>query len=187
MTDKKLYGYARISTPEQKLDPQIIALKNYGCKQENIYIDKKTGTTLDRPGLNELKKILKKGDTLVVYKIDRLGRSLINVLNFIEVLNKNEIEFHSITESQLGKPFLVIACLFAEMERNLIIERSLAGMKAAKLKGIHCGRPKIKKEKIDMLISLYKSGEHKIGNICKMLDISKSAIYKHLPREFIKK
>ncbi|MGU3401323.1 recombinase family protein [Brucellaceae bacterium D45D] len=139
-------GYARVSTQEQKLDLQINALSQAGC--EKIFIDEGvSGTKADREGLKEAIRTLKRGDMLIVWRLDRLGRSLINLVELVEGLGQQGVEFRSLTEnidtsSSGGRLVFHMMAALAEFERSLISERTRAGMQAAKLKGKHVGRPR---------------------------------------------
>ncbi|MBR8033563.1 MULTISPECIES: recombinase family protein [Burkholderia cepacia complex] len=139
-------GYARVSTEEQNLDLQIDALRGSGC--ESIYSDQGiSGAKINRPGLAEALRVLKAGDTLVVWKLDRLGRSIRDLISVMSDLNRSGIRFVSLTElidteSSTGRfTFHMIAAL-AEFERALISERTRAGLEAARRRGSRLGRPK---------------------------------------------
>lgn len=138
-------GYARVSTEDQKLDLQLQALKSAKC--DKIFTDYGiSGSTFDRPGLHEMLESLNCGDTLVVWRLDRLGRSLIQLLQFVEELGKRGIEFHSLTEnidttSSGGRLLFHMIAALSEFERTLISERTRAGMAAAKRNGRRMGRP----------------------------------------------
>lgn len=138
-------GYARISTADQKLDLQFDALIKFGVDRERIYSDQASGSRFDRPGLRSAMKALRAGDTLVVWKLDRLGRSVIDVLEMIKRLADRDIVLISLTESldgrtAIGKLMITILAGFAQMERDLIIERTKAGQKASRDRGIVPGR-----------------------------------------------
>lgn len=139
-------GYARVSTEEQKVDLQLNALKQAGCEQ--IFVDEGvSGAKADRVGLKKVLASLQPGDTLVVWRLDRLGRSLINLVGLMSELGKRGVEFHSLMEnidtmSAGGRLVFHLMAALAEFERSLISERTKAGMEAAKLKGIHVGRPR---------------------------------------------
>jgi serine recombinase len=138
-------GYARISTADQKLDLQMDALVKFGMDRERIYSDQMSGSNFTRPGLRSCMKALRPGDTLVVWKLDRLGRSVIDVLDMIKRLTDRDIVLISLTESldgrtAIGKLMITILAGFAQMERDLIIERTKAGQKASRDRGIVPGR-----------------------------------------------
>lgn len=139
-------GYARISTSEQLIDLQVNALKQYGC--DEIFCDEGVSGSihpLKRGRAKAAISSLQKGDILVVWKLDRLGRSLKNVLDTIDNLKDNEIQFVSLTENidtttATGRAFLQITGIFSELERNLISERTREGLKAARRRGVTLGR-----------------------------------------------
>lgn len=138
-------GYVRVSTEEQRVDLQCHALKNAGCAR--IFCDHGiSGRTLDRPGLGKALRCLKPGDTLVVWRLDRLGRSLIGLVQLIDTLGKREVEFISLSEaidtsSSGGRLVFHMMAALSEFERSLISERTRAGMAAAKSSGRRIGRP----------------------------------------------
>lgn len=139
-------GYARVSTDVQRMDLQMDALKQAGC--DHIFTDHGiSGALVERPGLQQAMKMLQKGDTLIVWRLDRLGRSLVHLVEQVSGLGKQGIEFRSLTEnidtsSSGGKLMFHMIAALAEFERSLISERTKAGMAAAKLRGKHVGRPK---------------------------------------------
>lgn len=141
----KKYGYARVSTQDQNLDLQIAALRKARC--DAIYTDKGiSGATFSRPGLIQLKKKLRPEDTLVVWRLDRLGRSLRYLVDTIDKLGKDNINFVSLTENidtttSGGTLLFHMMAALAEFERSLISERTRAGMAAARAKGKVLGRP----------------------------------------------
>ncbi|MBV2143761.1 recombinase family protein [Falsochrobactrum sp. TDYN1] len=150
-------GYARVSTDDQKMDMQINALKRAGCR--HIYTDQGiSGATPERPGLQQALKSLTDGNMLVVWRLDRLGRSLIQLVELVNSLGNRGVEFRSLSESidtssSGGRLVFHIMAALAEFERTLISERTRAGMEAARLKGIHVGRPrKIKQKDNNMII-----------------------------------
>ena len=135
-----LIGYARVSTNEQNLDLQRDALKKAGISSKNLYTDKITGTKSERPGLEAAISHLREGDTLVVWRLDRLGRSLKHLIETVTALKQQDIAFKSITEnidtsSATGQLVFHIFGALAEFERNLIIERTMAGLDAARARG----------------------------------------------------
>jgi len=139
----KTYGYVRVSTDDQDLTLQINALERYGV--DFIFSDRASGKSMKRAGIKRAVKIMRPGDTLVIWKLDRLGRNLMGVLEMVEHLAATGIELVSITEqfdttSPMGKAFMQIAMVFAELERNMISERTKAGMAAGRAAGKKFGR-----------------------------------------------
>jgi DNA invertase Pin-like site-specific DNA recombinase len=138
-------GYARVSTNDQNLDLQISALNRAGC--ERLFTDQGVpGSQFSRPGLDSLLSILKTGDMLMVWRLDRLGRSLIHLVELVHRLGEGGIEFRSLTEnidtsSSGGRLVFHMMAALAEFERSLISERTRAGMAAAQAQGRHIGRP----------------------------------------------
>ena len=143
-------GYARVSTFEQNMDLQLDALKSDGC--EKIFTDTASGSKDDRPGLTEAIEFLRKGDTLVVWKLDRLGRSLRHLIDVVATLHQDERSFRSLQENidtttATGKLVFHVFGALAEFERDIIRERTLAGLEAARLRGKVGGRPRVMSEK----------------------------------------
>ncbi|WFU47305.1 recombinase family protein [Sinorhizobium terangae] len=138
------FGYARVSTAEQNLDLQLTALKAAGC--EKILTDEGfSGANFSRPGLSKLLRALRSGDTLTVWRLDRLGRSLFELLKLVSDLNQRGVEFRSLSESMdtstsAGRLLLHVLASMAEFERSLISERTRAGMAAARARGRRIGR-----------------------------------------------
>jgi DNA invertase Pin-like site-specific DNA recombinase len=170
---------------EQSLEfPYNDALKAAGCEQ--LYTDTISGATKQRPQLDELRSYIRKGDTLVVWRLDRLGRSLKDLIEWVEWMDENEIAFKSITESidtstSGGELIFSIFGAIAEFERNLIRERTKAGLAAARARGRLGGRPKkLDAKKIDLAKKLYASKEHTIVEICEAVGVSKATLYKYL-------
>ena len=177
-------GYARVSTLEQNLDFQIDALKKEGCKK--IISDKISGSVAEREGLLKLKENLREGDTLVVWRLDRLGRSLKDLIKWIEWFDEEAIGFKSLHESintatSTGKLVFHIFGALAEFEKNLTHERSRAGVEAARARGRQGGRPlKLKADKRQLAVDLYQGQKHSIKQICEILGISKPTLYKYV-------
>jgi DNA invertase Pin-like site-specific DNA recombinase len=177
-------GYARVSTVERNLDLQIDALKKEGC--EKIISDEVSGSVADRPGLIKLKELLRNGDTLVVWRLDRLGRTLKHLIEWVNELDEQGISFKSLqetidTNSSSGKLIFHIFGALSEFERNLIRERSRAGLEAARVRGKQGGRPKkLSKDKRQLTVDLYEGKKHSIKQICEMTGISKPTLYKYI-------
>ena len=181
-----LIGYARVSTIDQNTDLQTDALKIAGCQK--IFIDKISGVKSDRPELNKLKEQLREGDTLVVWRLDRLGRSLRDLIDWMNYLEKEKVTLKSLQESidtgsPTGKLIFHIFGALSEFERNLIVERTNAGLKAARARGIKGGRkPKLDAAKQKTAQTMYDSRNHTIKEICETLKITKPTLYKYLKR-----
>lgn len=182
-----LIGYARVSTNEQNLNLQRDALKKEGVQDPDIYTDKITGTKAERPGLNEALSHLRTGDTLVVWRLDRLARSLSHLIELVNCLAGEGIAFKSLTEridtaSATGKLVFHIFGALAEFERNLIKERTLAGLSAARARGRLGGRPRLslKSAKVAHARLLYADKSNSISEICKTLHISRATLYRYV-------
>jgi len=179
-------GYARVSTHEQSLDSQVDALKQAGC--ERIYCDTTSGTKVARPELERLRDCLRAGDTLIVWRLDRLGRSLKDLITWTEWLSEQDIALHSLTEQidtshHTGKLIFHLFAALAEFERNLIRERTLAGLSAARSRGRNGGRPlKLDAAGIRQLKAMHKDRSISIAEICKRLGIGKTAFYRYLAK-----
>ena len=179
-----LIGYARVSTQDQNLTLQREALINAGC--EKVFEDKVSGTRADRPGLSKTLEMLREGDSLVVWKLDRLGRSVKQLVDMVSELNKQGIQFKSLTDSidtgtTSGRFFFHVMASLAEMERELTIERTRAGLEVAKKLGRKGGRkPKMTDSKIESAKKLLSSGVPP-KEVAKNLGVSVSTLYRWLP------
>lgn len=177
-------GYARISTVEQNFDLQVDALVKAGCKK--IFKDTASGSISERKILKETLCYLREGDTLVVWRLDRLGRSLKYLIELVNDLKERNIEFESVIENidtatPTGQFFFHVTGAFAELERNLILERTRAGLKAARARGRKGGRPKvINKDTFEMALQLYEERRTSVENICERLGIAKRTFYRYL-------
>jgi len=187
-----IYGYARISDKKQNLLLQLEALKNAGCQS---IIQEEKSVLQERPKLEKLLKKLKQGDSLIVWKLDRLGREMFQLVTTIADLESKGIIFISLTENidtttPLGKLMIALASYFSEMERNIIEERRKAGIAAARKYGRLGGRPKgMSKQTMDKAetaIKMYhtknEKGEYEfsVRNICKALNIGVATFYRLL-------
>jgi DNA invertase Pin-like site-specific DNA recombinase len=178
-----LIGYARVSTHEQTLHLQQDALTKVGCTK--IFTDTASGAKTERKGLEEALTYVRKGDTLVVWRLDRLGRSLPHLITTMSDLEERGIGFKSLTENidtttSGGKLIFHIFGALAEFERNLIRERTQAGLTAARARGKKGGRPKaITVQKRSIAQELYDTG-HPIMDICRTLKISRATLYRGL-------
>lgn len=188
-----IVGYARVSTPEQKIEAQVDLLKKEGC--EKIYTDIASGVREDRKGLNEMIDYLRKGDTIITYKNDRIFRSLKNMVNLIDKFNEIGIHFKSISEPEFntksanGKFLLHVFSAVAEFERNLISERTKVGLVNARNRKKLLGRPAgSKKETIDkyqFAKHLYDNQNTPISEACKKAGIGKTTFYR-VEKELLK-
>lgn len=184
-----LIGYARVSTHDQTLDLQTDALKHAGC--EKIFTDTTSGAKFERPGLQDAMNHLREGDTLVVWRLDRLGRSLKHLIATITDLNDKGIGFKSLQENMDtttsgGKLIFHIFGALAEFEREIIRERTNAGLQAARARGRLGGRPKIQTKdpkKIAFARKLYADQDMTVQEICEQLHISKTTLYRYVGKE----
>src|SRR6266496_4981324 len=182
-----LIGYARVSTQDQTLNLQKDALEKIGCAK--IFTDIISGATTERQGLDEALAYVREGDTLVVWRLDRLGRSLKHLIETITALNNRKIGFKSITENidtttSGGKLIFHIFGALAEFERDIIKERTKAGLQAARARGRLGGRPKVTTmntpKKVALAQSLYDDKNNTIDEVCKTLNISRATLYRYI-------
>jgi DNA invertase Pin-like site-specific DNA recombinase len=181
-----LIGYARVSTHDQTLALQQDALTKAGCTK--IFTDTASGVKTERIGLEEALGYVRKGDTLVVWRLDRLGRSLPHLISTMTDLEERGIGFKSLTENidtttSGGKLIFHIFGALAEFERNLIRERTTAGLRAARARGRKGGRPKaLTARQLGIARDLYEK-RHQIAEICRTLKISKATLYRSIKTE----
>ena len=179
-------GYARVSTLDQNLDLQIDALNKAECSK--IFKEKITGTKLERPQLQEAIQYARPGDVIVVWKLDRLGRSLKHLLSIVGDLEKRGIGLRSLhenidTTTSTGKLVFHIFASLTEFEKDIIRERTNAGLEAARSRGRKGGRPPLLSQKQqDMLQKLYASNNTPISEIASLLGISRKSVYNYLLR-----
>jgi DNA invertase Pin-like site-specific DNA recombinase len=180
-------GATRVSKNEQNLDLQRDALIKAGVRSKNIFTDKVTGTKQERKGLEQALSHLREGDTFVVWRLDRLGRSLKHLIETVTNLQTQGIAFQSITEqidtsTATGQLVFHIFGALAEFERNLIKERTIAGLESARARGRLRGRPKLKatEGKVAMARKLYADKTYTIEDICKTLNISRATLYRYI-------
>jgi DNA invertase Pin-like site-specific DNA recombinase len=182
-----LIGYARVSTHDQTLALQQDALKQAGC--ERLFTDTASGAKADRPGLDEAVDFARLGDTLVVWKLDRLGRSLPHLIETISGLQERGIGFKSQTEqidttTSGGKLIFHVFAALAEFERDVIRERTQAGLTAARARGRRGGHPRAvalnDTKKVALAQRLYEDKKNSIDDICKTLGVSRSTLYRYV-------
>ena len=191
-----VYGYARVSAKDQKLDRQLIELHNFGISEENIYCDKQSGKNFDRTNYQTLKKLLKEGDLLVIKSIDRLGRNydmIIEEWSYITktincdivVLDMNLLDTRCENKNLVGRFIadivLQILSFVAENERNNIKQRQAEGIKLAKEKGVRFGRPKIKlPNNFKEIVKQYNNKEINFETALHKTKMTKSTFYKYI-------
>ncbi|HDU0722348.1 TPA: recombinase family protein [Staphylococcus pseudintermedius] len=178
-------GYARVSTGLQNLNLQEDRLNAYGC--EKIFSDHISGSKSKRPGLDKAIEFARSGDTIVVWRLDRLGRNMEDLITLVNELNGRGVSFHSLEEnitmdksSSTGQLLFHLFAAFAEFERNLILERSSAGRIAARARGRYGGRPeKLNQKDLNLLKTLYDNGTP-IKTIAEQWQVSRTTIYRYL-------
>ena len=182
-------GYARVSTVDQHLRMQEDALKSAGCQE--IFHDIASGAKTARPGLENALAYAREGDTIVVWKLDRLGRSIQHLIQTVKDLNDKNIGFQSLQENidtttSGGRLIFHIFSALAEFEKDLIAERTKAGLKAARVRGKMGGRPPLlDNRQINRMIEMYDEGKNTVAEICKIYDISRPSFYNYLKRKKI--
>ena len=180
-----LIGYARVSTQDQNPDLQIDALKDISCKK--IFIEKASGASRDRPELKATLKYLREGDTLVVWKLDRLARSVKQLIETIEQLKTHKISFKSLTENidtttPSGQLIFHIFASLTEFERSIIRERTKAGLDAARARGRKGGRPPALIDKdVQAAKAMLADPNITVNEVAARLKVAPSTLYRHLP------
>lgn len=179
-----IIGYARCSTADQNLDWQVDALKQYGC--EDIFLEKFTGTSKERPELSILLRSLRKGDTIIICELTRLSRSVKDLFDLVEKIDKAGANIKSLKEPWLdtttpqGRLLFTIFSGVSQFERELIVERTRAGLKAARARGRKGGHPKVNKDTIEQAMTLYDSQKYPVSQILKMSGICRRTLYKYI-------
>jgi DNA invertase Pin-like site-specific DNA recombinase len=179
-----MIGYARVSTEDQNLDLQRDALTKAGA--ERIFEDKASGARDDRPGLDDAQSHLRKGDCLIVWRLDRLGRSMRSLIDFVENLRGRGVDFRSISEgidttTAAGRFFFHVLAALAQMERELIRERTNAGLSAARARGRKGGRqPKLSAKQIAHARKLLEDRNTTIKDVAATFGVNRATIYRAL-------
>jgi DNA invertase Pin-like site-specific DNA recombinase len=178
-----LIGYARISTTDQTLALQQDALTAAGCSR--IFTDTASGSKTDRPGLTEALSYVRSGDTLVVWRLDRLGRSLGHLIETVRDLQDRGVHFRSLqeqldTSTSGGKLVFHVFGALAEFERDIIRERTKAGLAAARARGRQGGRPGLSDDKVRQLRTLAADKANSVLGICRTLRISRATFYRYV-------
>jgi DNA invertase Pin-like site-specific DNA recombinase len=180
------YGYARVSTEDQNPAMQLAALKKAGCK--TVFKDEVTGAHVKRPALTRCLKALQPGDTLIVWKLDRLGRSLRDLIHMLDGFKQQGIKFRSLTEAidtetPTGRAMWQMIGVLAELERSLITERTRAGVKAAQKRGVKFGRTiKLTPERLTHARKLIQQGTRPT-DAAKIIGVGRATLYSALQRE----
>jgi DNA invertase Pin-like site-specific DNA recombinase len=175
-------GYARVSTEDQTLNLQRDALECAKCQE--IYEEKVTGKNTDRPQLEACLKSLREGDTLIVWRLDRLGRNLADLVVLVAEFERRKINFESLTEnietcSPAGRLVFHVFAALAEFERNLIRERTVAGLKAARARGRKGGRPaKLSAKEINTIRTMLKDTKIPVSEVAARFGIARSTLYR---------
>ena len=178
-----LVGYARVSTEDQRLDLQLDSLKEAGC--EKAFSDQVSGAAATKAGLDEALAYVRSGDTLVVWKLDRLGRTVKGLVELVDGLKERGVQFKSVTDgidtsTSAGKFFFHVMAAMAEMERDLIRERTNAGLAAARARGRLGGRkPKMNAAKLDAAKKLLRAGTP-VSEVAKTLGVGRATLYRNL-------
>jgi DNA invertase Pin-like site-specific DNA recombinase len=179
-----LIGYARVSTEEQSLDLQLDALHQAGC--ERVFVEKASASTTERPGLCEAHSHLRQGDVLIVWKLDRLGRSVKGLVDLVEELARAGVQFRSLTDgidttTPTGRFFFHMMASLAQMERELIVERTKAGLEAARRRGRLVGRKRrMTPGKVESARQLFRSGMT-AREVADNLGVSIPTLYRWVP------
>jgi DNA invertase Pin-like site-specific DNA recombinase len=176
-------GYARVSTPGQKLDAQLDALTQAGCMK--TFTDQVSGLTADRPGWDQLMAYVRPGDTVVITELSRMTRSLVHLLEVVRDFEQREIELISLrehidTSTATGRCFLAITGAMAQMERELKAERTAAGRAVAKARGRTGGRPRTDPDKLEQARILYLHTNKTAADVCRTVGIGRRTLFSYL-------
>ena len=185
---RRLMGYARVSTAEQDVSLQLDALRHAGCAEAQIFLDVASGTYTTRPGLEACLQTLAPGDTLVVWRLDRLGRSMLHLVTVIAELGQRQVGFRSLCDGALdtttatGELVFHIFSALAQFERRLIQERTRAGLAAARARGKHGGRQPLRADapQVRMAHTLATDPSLTVLEICQHLRISRATFYRYV-------
>lgn len=176
-----IYGYARVSTADQNLDRQKDALQKFGV--DRLYCEKMSGTKKNRPELDRMLAEIQDGDTIVIESLSRLGRSVKNLSELMETLNKRNIRLVSLketidTRSPTGKLLFTILSSLAQFERDVLVERTQEGLNAARARGRVGGRPKADQSALVKAMALYRTKQYSVKEITELTGVSKSTLYR---------
>ena len=178
-----IYGYARVSTLDQNLNRQKDALREYGV--DKIYCEKISGAKKNRPELDRLLEVLERGDSIVIESLSRLGRSVKNLSELMEMFNENGIRLISLKESvdttsATGRLLFTIISSLAAFERETLIERTNEGLASARARGKVGGRPKTNAAALKKAVALYETGQYSLADVTNLTGVSKSTLYRAL-------
>lgn len=184
----RLIGYTRVSTADQDLSLQLDALREAGCNDERIFLDGASGARTARPGLDACLETLAPGDTLVVWRLDRLGRSMTHLVTLIEQLLQRQVKFRSLCDGAIdtttasGELVFNIFSALAQFERRLIQERTRAGLAAARARGRKGGRKPLQADdpQVRMAYTMYRDQSLTVTDICRNLRISQATFYRYV-------
>jgi DNA invertase Pin-like site-specific DNA recombinase len=187
-SSSRLVGYARVSSNGQELQLQLDALKKAGVAKSDVFTDKVSGAKAARPGLDKCLQQLKPGDTLLVWRLDRLGRSIRHLIDLVEDLHRRSVKFKSLCDGAIdtttasGELIFHVFSALAQFERRLIQERTNAGLKAARARGRLGGRPPMPLDdpRIQTAKKLHADKNMVVADICKTLQISRPTLYRWL-------
>ena len=184
-----LFGYARVSTQSQNLDRQLDALRDYGISSDNLFVEKVSGITKERPELVKLQQFLRDGDLLVIESLSRLGRSTKDLLTIIEHFENKGVKVISIkeqidTRTPTGKLLTTVLMAMSQFERDIIVQRTQEGLAAARARGRKGGRPPLSQSQIKQALALYESKKMSIKEICNTTKMSQSSLYNMVRRRF---
>ena len=176
-----VYGYARVSTDSQNLDRQLDALKNYGI--DKLYCEKMSGTKKSRPELDSLLSEIHEGDTIVIESLSRLGRSVKNLSELMELFNEKNIRLVSLKEtidttSSTGRLLFTILSSLAQFERDVLAERTREGLNAARARGRCGGRPKTNEASVKKAVALYRTKQYTLKEIRELTGVSANTLYR---------
>ena len=182
-----IYGYARVSTVDQNLDRQKDALLKHGV--DHLFCEKISGAKKSRPELDRMLSLLERGDSVVIESLSRLGRSVKNLSELMEMFNEKGIRLISLKESidttsATGRLLFTIISSLAAFERETLIERTNEGLAAARSRGKLGGRPKMDEDKLKKAVALYRTGQYRLADIQTMTGVSKSTLYRVLKHGF---
>ena len=178
-----IYGYARVSTVDQNLDRQKDALLKYGI--DHLFCEKISGAKKNRPELDKLLAVLENGDSIVIESLSRLGRSVKNLSELMELFNEKGIRLISLKESidttsATGRLLFTIISSLAAFERETLIERTNEGLASARARGKRGGRPKTNEAALKKAVAIYRTGEYSLADIQELTGVSKSTLYRAL-------